>query len=199
MNGFKEQPISKHELETIEILVSTGRYFKRLQFDIYLLKQQLEWFIFWLQYVFFNISISHHRNNNTSNINNRHSNNSNTSHRRNNNINNTSHRLNNNIKHHRNNSRRGLLSISRILSTSRRRLPRPPFPLRLLRHNTSRLEWASPTTCARRIQLMMRWTMSTSLSVRGEACSRISRRSNRRVSSVVFWTLVYIFSRSFHF
>lgn len=33
---------------------------------------------------------------------------------------------------------------------------------------------------------MMRWTMSMSLSVRGEACSRISRRSNRRVSSVVF-------------
>lgn len=148
---------------------------------------------------FFNISISHHRNNNTSNINNRHSNNSNTSHRRNNNINNTRHRLNSNIKHRRNNSRRGLLSISRILSTSRRRLPRPPFPLRHLRHNTSRLEWASPTTCARRIQLMMKWTMSTSLSVRGEACSRISRRSNRRVSSVVFWTLVYIFSRSFHF
>lgn len=38
---------------------------------------------------------------------------------------------------------------------------------------------------------MMRWTMSTSLSVRGEACSRISRRSNRRVSSVVLF--VYIF------
>lgn len=37
MNGFKGQPMSKHELETIEILVSTGRYFKRLQYDIYLL------------------------------------------------------------------------------------------------------------------------------------------------------------------
>lgn len=37
MHGFKEQPMSKHELETIEILVSTGRYFERLQYDIYLL------------------------------------------------------------------------------------------------------------------------------------------------------------------
>lgn len=46
--------------------------------------------------------------------------------------------------------------------------------------------------CARRIQLMMRWTMSTSLSVRGETCSRISQRSNRKVSSV-FEPLVSIF------
>lgn len=35
--------------------------------------------------------------------------------------------------------------------------------------------------------------MSTSLSVRGETCSRISQTSNRRVSSVVFWSLVSIF------
>lgn len=39
---------------------------------------------------------------------------------------------------------------------------------------------------------MMRWTMSTSLSVRGETCSRISQRSNRKVSSV-FEPLVSIF------